>query len=169
VKETLINPLGINNMSYANSVHIPAVLVAMRNVNGYSDAGEASKKSFHLKGKKFLAELARALGVSVGTYSVRSNVGGVAVSGEVTLHTDNIYIQLSDYFGQPGISMMYRSCTSQKDYTGGRNHTVKLADLGDEDTQYRILKDMRSLIDTEMSRKKQQTFSRATAAVSAMA
>lgn len=139
-------------MTFANSVRFPASLATMKNVNGYSAAGAAAKTTFHREGKKFLKELAAALG-TLGAFTVRSNLAGIAVSGEVTLHADHLYITLSEGYPQPGITMMFRSCKSQKDYMGGHNNFVSMAKFGDYDEQQRILQNLRSLIDAEISRK----------------
>jgi hypothetical protein len=90
------------------------------------------KAAFHTKGKAFLKNLADELNLAPGTFVVRNNKGGPAVSGEVTLHADNIYIQLSQHFGSgSSLKALYRSCKSQKDYGGGQNNIVALVDLAD--------------------------------------
>ena len=147
-------------MTFANSVRFAAALATMKNVDGYSAAGAASKTTFHREGKKFLKELAAALG-TLGAFTVRSNLAGIAVSGEVTLHADHIYITLSEGYPQPGITMMYRSCKSQKDYTGGHNNFVSMAKFGDYEEQQRILRNLRSIIGAEIARKEQAAASKA--------
>ena len=64
--------------------------------------------------------------------AVRFNPGGCAVSGEVTLHTDHVYIQFSgDLHNQLGV--LIRTCKGRKDYCGGPNQwinsTVSVAEL----------------------------------------
>ena len=44
------------------------------------------KRAFHATGRKRLKSLAAALGFEPGSYDLRSNLGGIAVSGEVTMH-----------------------------------------------------------------------------------
>jgi HD superfamily phosphohydrolase YqeK len=103
-------------------------------MNAYSDQGALRKQKFHTDGKKFLKELAALLGVS-DKCDIRSNVAGIAVSGEVTLHADHLYVQLSES-SKPGISILYRSCEHRKDYCGGQNNFTTMQDLaGDEDAQ----------------------------------
>jgi hypothetical protein len=46
--------------------------------------GEA-KRAFHKRARRRLKELADALGLAPQNYDLRSNVGGIAVSGEVTM------------------------------------------------------------------------------------
>jgi hypothetical protein len=56
---------------------------------------DAQKRSFHAVGRKRLEALATALRFAPGSFDIRSNAGGVAVSGEVTLHGQNLYVQVS--------------------------------------------------------------------------
>lgn len=86
------------------------------------------KTEFLRMGRQMAVRLANSLGLNEDEYDVRVNEGGIAVSGEVTLHTDTHYIQFSQ--SQPG-SFLVRSCKGRKDYTGGRNHWVRWEDLGD--------------------------------------
>lgn len=80
-----------------------------------------AKRAFHRNGRRQIQALAYALGLRPGSYDIRSNQGGIAVSGEVTLHADNLYVQLSQscLTTLPGI--LFRSCQGRKDYTGGPN------------------------------------------------
>lgn len=77
-----------------------------------------NKARFRAAGMRFLRELRTALGVEA---DVRYNAGGIAVSGDCTLHSDALYIS----FNADGISstlgVMYRSCRSRRDYSGGAN------------------------------------------------
>jgi len=53
---------------------------------------------------------------------VRSNMGGIAVSGEVWLHAAHLFVQLSESCVQsPGVEVLYRSCSRRGDCTGGVN------------------------------------------------
>lgn len=124
-------------------IAIPKGLLAT-DINAYSDAGAARKQAFHAAGKKFLKELAAKLGLQ--DYDLRSNAGGMAVSGEVTLHSDSLYVQLSEScVGPAGVSALYRDCKGRKDYTGGVNNFVQVSDLRGEDCQERFIARCRSL------------------------
>jgi hypothetical protein len=90
-------------------------------INAYSSEGLERKKAFHKDGKKFLRQLAAQLALRPGSIEIRSNVGGIAVSGEVTLHSERLYVQLSESMG-PGVQILYRYCEGLKDYTGGTNN-----------------------------------------------
>lgn len=125
------------------TIAIPKGLLA-KEINAYTDAGYARKKAFHAAGKKFLKELAAALGIQ--SYDLRSNEAGMAVSGEVTLHSDTLYVQLSEScVGEPGVSALYRDCKGRKDYCGGQNNIVHLASLRGEEQQARFIARCRQL------------------------
>jgi len=99
-----------------------------------SVAYEADRKAFfHREGKRILNQIAQKLGLQAGEYSIRSNMGGIAVSGEVTLHADWIYIQFSQSSLGPDFGFMWRTCKHQKDYTGGPNRWMKWEELRDLD------------------------------------
>ena len=59
-------------------------------------------------------------------YDLRSNEGGIAVSGEVILHSDHLYVHASQPATGWDTGVMFRSCEGRRDYTGGRNHFVSL-------------------------------------------
>lgn len=94
-------------------------------------AGDArQKEQFHTVGRTRLRQLAKALGLEKGAYDLRSNKGGNAVSGEVTLHSDELYVQISQPFASPH-GILIRTCEGRNDYTGGHNHFAPLAMLDD--------------------------------------
>ena len=65
-----------------------------------------------------LRQVAKHLGLPKGTFEVRFNPGGIAVSGDATLHGENIYITLN---ADMGLGVLVRTCKGRKDYTGGMN------------------------------------------------
>ena len=93
---------------------------------------EKGKAEFHRLAKLVAHKIAKDLGFAKETFSIRSNKGGIAVSGEVTLHADNIYISFSQGFTQ--VSFLFRSCKNQNDYTGGANNYMKWEELLDWNT-----------------------------------
>lgn len=138
---------------------IPRSLLAP-NINAYSDEGALAKAKFHTDGKKFMKELAVNLGIS-GQCDIHSNVAGIAVSGEITLHGDHIYVQLGEGF-MGSTSLLYRSCKHRKDYTGGQNNTIRMSQLAeDERTVEAFLRKCRSL----MVEAEQEVSGKATSAV----
>lgn len=103
-------------------------LAVLREVNSYSGAGDQRKNAMHRCGRAFLRQVAKDLGLPKGSYDLRSNLGGMAVSGEVTLHTERLYLQISESpVGGGGVSILARSCRGRNDYVGGQNNWHPLA------------------------------------------
>lgn len=50
------------------------------------------KRRFHAIARSRLKKLAAELGLARGSYDLRSNKAGIAVSGEITLHHDRAYM-----------------------------------------------------------------------------
>jgi hypothetical protein len=91
---------------------------------------EDAKRRFHYQAEKILLEIAGLLGYKECDYDLRHNQGGIAVSGEITLHSDNLYIQFAQSaMGNSGF--MWRTCKGRKDYTGGTNRWMRWSDLVD--------------------------------------
>jgi antirestriction protein ArdC len=90
---------------------------------------EGGKRRFHARGRVRLAALAGELGLLPEDYDLRSNIGGIAVSGEVTLHSDNLYVQVSQGAMGNDSGIMYRTCRGRRDYSGGQNHFAPLDSL----------------------------------------
>jgi hypothetical protein len=79
---------------------------------------------------KSLRSVAKKLDLAKDEFSVRFNAGGIAGSGEATLHGENIYITVSQLMGRP--TVMYRSCKGQKDFSGGSNNFISVEDIESE-------------------------------------
>jgi hypothetical protein len=90
-----------------------------------------AKRLFHAHARRRLLEIAAALGLRPCSFDFRSNQGGIAVSGEVTLHADHFYVQVSQpaLGGDSGI--LFRSCNGRRDYVGGVNNFASLDLLND--------------------------------------
>jgi hypothetical protein len=101
------------------------VTLARRGVSYDNDAKEA----FHREGRKAMTRLATALGLQRDQFQVRSNMAGIAVSGEIILHAAEVYIQLDLGCMGAGYEVMFRSCAGRKDYVGGRNHFASIEEL----------------------------------------
>jgi hypothetical protein len=93
-----------------------------------------AKIAFHKAAIKQLRKLAHALFLDRAQYDLRSNKAGIAVSGEVTLHTDAIYIQASQPCLGGDNGLLIRQCDNRKDYHGRRNHFLPLSMLDDTRT-----------------------------------
>jgi len=75
--------------------------------------GEA-KRAFHKHARRRLKELADALGLAPQNYDLRSNVGAIAVSGEVTRHADRVYVQACQPTTGHDTGLMFRTCEGRK-------------------------------------------------------
>jgi hypothetical protein len=85
-----------------------------------------AKRRFHRHARAQLLKLAEALGLEPHEYDLRSNEGGIAVSGEITLHADHLYVQVSQPATRADSGILFRSCEGRCDYTGGRNNFASL-------------------------------------------
>lgn len=92
---------------------------------------DVQKRRFHKTGMLRLKALANALKLSPGSFDRRSNQGGIAVSGEVTLHHEHLYVQISQPATRADTGILIRTCKGRRDYTGGRNHFASLSMLED--------------------------------------
>ena len=81
--------------------------------------GDAPRKAaFKKEAMRLLESLAAALELPKGAFDLRWNEGGPAVSGEATLHAEEIYVQVSQSCISP---VMYRRCAGRRDYRGHQN------------------------------------------------
>jgi hypothetical protein len=86
----------------------------------------AAKRAFHSSALRQLKLLANALGLAPGAYALSSNPGGIAVSGEVTLHADHVYVHACQPATGHDTGIMYRTCRGRKDYHRGPNNFASL-------------------------------------------
>ena len=90
----------------------------------------AAKARFRDLAMRVQRDLAQRLGLAAGTYDLRWNEGGVAVSGEATLHGDHLYVRISQSCMSGGrAGVLWRACEGRKDYCGGRNRFCGLTDM----------------------------------------
>jgi hypothetical protein len=99
-----------------------------------------AKRFFHTHARRRLLELAAELGFSPCTFDLRSNEGGIAVSGEVTLHADHLYVQVSQPATGSDTGILFRRCESRRDYVGAVNNFASLDLLGRPDELARRIK-----------------------------
>ena len=92
---------------------------------------DAQKTLFHSTARSRLKRLASELGLPAASFDLRSNKAGIAVSGEVTLHHDQIYIQVGQSCLGVGMGVLIRTCRGRRDFTGGMNNFAPLAMLDD--------------------------------------
>ena len=89
------------------------------------------KRRFHATARARLRKLAAALGFAPVTWDLRSNQGGIAVSGEITMHHACVYIQVCQPATGHDSGILIRTVAGRRDYTGGRNHFAPLSLLDD--------------------------------------
>lgn len=132
---------------------IPIRSVLLRQFKPYN---AAYKHEFKLAARHFLRNLAKLLRPAFGEfeYEIRWNEGGVAVSGEATLHCDDLYVQVSDSALSASPQIMYRSCKSNKDYCGNQNNFISFREITTEAGQTRFINHCKALQAAEQQRRK---------------
>jgi len=86
----------------------------------------AAKEAFHRDARRQLKLLADALGLPPEKFDLRSNKAGIAVSGEITLRADRLYVQVSQPATGANSGILIRTCHSRQDYVGGPNNFASL-------------------------------------------
>lgn len=76
------------------------------------------KIKFRIEAVRYLESIATQLNLKRETYDLYYNTGGVASSGDATLHHDKFYLSISES------GAMYRTCHGRKDYVGGANQWI---------------------------------------------
>lgn len=109
----------------------PFLNTTRQSIHAYNDEAAANKALFHRHGKALLKRVAHDLGYQPGSYDLDSNMAGIAVSGEITLHTDDLYVQFSSPSYCEEYQILYRRCEGRRDYRGLRNHFLPFQALDD--------------------------------------
>ncbi|MCF8707013.1 hypothetical protein [Rhizorhapis sp. SPR117] len=94
---------------------------------------DTAKRLFHSEGRTAMRRLADALALEIGTFDIRSNKGGPAVSGEVTLHGENLWVQLSLGLFGPDREVCFRKVRGRDDHVGDRNLWAPIRELVEPD------------------------------------
>lgn len=110
------------------------------------------KHAFKLAARHFLRNLAMAL--NEPGHPLRWNEGGIAVSGEATLHMDDLYVQVSESMFNGTPSILYRSCKSDRDYSGNQNNFCIFERLRTQEGQTRFINHCKALRAAEQQRRK---------------
>lgn len=92
---------------------------------------EDQRRAFHRTARARLKTLAQMMAWPRAAFEIRVNKAGIAGSGEITLHHDGIYIQISQSCMGPAHGILFRTCQGRKDFTGGGNNFAPLALLDD--------------------------------------
>jgi hypothetical protein len=89
------------------------------------------KRRFHTAARSRLRQLATTLCFGPGSFDLRSNLGGIAVSDEITLHHDTVYIQVCQPASGADSGILIRTCQGRRDNAGGRNCRAPVRLLND--------------------------------------
>lgn len=123
-------------------------LSRLADINGYTDRGHRAKLSMHSAGRAFLQKLARDLGLQTHEREIRSNRGGLAVSGEVTLDAPGLYLWLQEScVGARGVTITYRyqPAVGSSASAHGPNHWRHVRDLIKPDRYRWFLADLQTV------------------------
>lgn len=71
---------------------------------------EQHNRRSHTTARSRLKKLAAELGLKPGSYDLGSNRARIAVSGEITLHHDRIYVQVGQFGLSSGHGILIRTC-----------------------------------------------------------
>lgn len=85
------------------------------------------KQEYKNLGRRILKYIAQEMALKEGEYEIRWNPGGIAVSGDHILHTQNVYLALHDNLGTGWF--YYRRCEGLRDFSGGTNQIVHWKDI----------------------------------------
>lgn len=92
---------------------------------------DAQKRAFHRAASARLRALAIHMAWPKTDYELRTNKAGCAVSGEITLHHDRVYISVSQPRPGSDTGILIRSCRGRRDYVGGPNTFAPIRFLDD--------------------------------------
>lgn len=121
-------------------------LISVSLLNGEVSYDAARKHAFHVSGKRLMRRIGNELGLSSGHYDLHSNPGGIAVSGEITLHSNTLYLQLSQGALMQGRTLiLYRRCDGRRDCVGSTNHFLDASQLGDSIEAARFIQTLKKL------------------------
>jgi len=88
------------------------IITELARMAGYNEPVKAQYKKLALQ---FLRTIAKDLQLAKDDYQIRFNPGGIAVSGDATLHHKQFYLAFGDY------GAYWRTCNGLRDYSGGAN------------------------------------------------
>ncbi len=88
-----------------------------------------AKPRFHRMARALLKRLAAALELPRGSYRIRTDRGGPAVSGEVVLQDERFTVQIAQSSIGRDHDVLYRRSAGSKDHVGGLNHVAPVAEL----------------------------------------
>ena len=87
-------------------------------IRGYTERESEIKARWLRIGGEILAELAGMVGYAPGEFDIRVNPGGPAVSGNVYMQTDRIFVALGQTVLGTDMGFMWRTCRNREDSEG---------------------------------------------------
>jgi len=90
---------------------------------------EAAKRVFHAEGRAAMRRLAEALELDDGSFDIRCNKAGPAISGEITLHGEEVWVQLSLSCMGPDHEVLFRQVRDRSDHIGDRSRWASINEL----------------------------------------
>jgi hypothetical protein len=100
-----------------------------------------AKRVFHTQARRRLRLLGTALGLTRDDYDLRTTKAGIAVSGEITLHADGLYAQVSQPATGYDSGILFRTCEGREDYVGRANNFASLDLLNQPKELARLIKE----------------------------
>lgn len=104
----------------------PLLLILARRGVSYDDG---AKRAYHAQGRTALRHLADALRLERGDFDITSCVGGPAAAGEISLHSNELYVMIGIDWPEEHRHVLFRRVASRTDYTGGPNHWASIRQL----------------------------------------
>jgi hypothetical protein len=101
-------------------------IVRLAELDGKCGYHETNKKEYRRLSLRLLRTLSKELGLERSA-EIRYNPGGIAVSGDSTLHADRLYATLN--LDGLGLGILVRTCRHRRDFKGGPNHWFSLQQL----------------------------------------
>jgi hypothetical protein len=102
-----------------------------------------AKRAFHTAAQRQLRRVAHALGLARSQYNLRLTT--VSISGEVTLHSDRLYVQVSQPAGRANAGILFRTCRGRKDFAEGEYHYASLDLLNKPEQLARLIRQVCNL------------------------
>jgi hypothetical protein len=99
-----------------------------------------AKRAFHTAAQRQLRRLAHALGLTRSQYDLLLNAGYIGGSGEVTLRSDRLYVQVSQPAARANTDILFRTCHGRKDFAEGENHYASLELLNQPEQLARLIR-----------------------------
>lgn len=99
-----------------------------------------AKRAFHDAAYMQLRLLGNALALMRFQYNLRVDAGDITDSGQVILHSDRLYVQVSQPADGADTGILFRTCRSRRDAAGGENHYAPLELLNQPQQLARLIR-----------------------------